>query len=142
LAKEEDRARKKAERRGRVYVPKVVEPVPEPAIDYHVTKIDSGTTAHLYDVTGTAAGEVIAVGVSSMLKVSESVVAPLAPAKDFPLPFVWIGGVDVTPSGDIWAAGLRGMVVKGNVAEMNFDTKLNIAAPGAVKLISSRWGEE
>lgn len=142
LAKEEDQARKKAERRGRVYVPKVVEQIPEPEIDYHVSKIDSGITAHLYDVTGTATGEVIAVGVSSMLKVSGSMVIPLVAPKDFPLPFVWLGGVDVTPLGDIWAAGLRGMVVKGNVADMNFDTKLNIAAPGAVKLISSRWGEE
>lgn len=141
-AKKEERARKKAERRGRVYVPKVVEPTPEAAIDYYVSKINSGTKEHLYDVSSTPTGGVVAAGVSSVLKVSGVEVTPLVPAKDFPLPFVWVGGVDVTASGDIWGAGLLGMVVKGNVADMSFDTKLNIAAPGAVKLISSRWGEE
>lgn len=66
----------------------------------------------------------------------------LKPAEEFPLPFVWMGGVSVTPSGDIWAAGILGLVVKGNTNDMTFDTKLNIAAPGAVKLVSNRWGEK
>lgn len=59
----------------------------------------------------------------------------------FPLPFTWFGGVDVTPSGDIWTAGILGTVVKGSANDMTFGMKLNIAAPGAVKLVSNRWGE-
>jgi hypothetical protein len=138
----EEKARKTAERRGRTYVPKVAEELPETEIDYHVSKIDSGIKEHLYDVASAPNGSVIAVGVSSVLKISGETVTPLLPAEDFPLPFVWMGGVDVTPSGDIWSAGLRGMIVKGSVSDMNFGAKLNIAAPGAVKLISSRWGEK
>ncbi|MEH6502684.1 MAG: YCF48-related protein [Cycloclasticus sp.] len=141
-AEAEAKARKKAERRRRTYVPKVVEELPETEIDYYVSKIESGTKEHLYDVSSSSDGSVIAVGVSSVLKISGNTVTPLSAAKDFPLPFVWMGGVDVTPSGDLWAAGLRGMIVKGNVNDMNFGAKLNIAAPGAVKLISSRWGEK
>ena len=141
-AKAEEKAKKKAERKGKTYVPELVEELVETEVDYYVSKIDSGTKEHLYDVTNTADGNAIAVGVSSVLKIAENTVTSLSAAKDFPLPFVWLGGVDVTPSGDLWAAGLRGMIVKGNVNDMNFDTKLNIAAPGAVKLISSRWGEK
>jgi len=141
-AQEEAKERAKAERRGKTYVPNQVEELPETEIDYHVSKVDSGIKEHLYDVTSAPDGSVIAVGASSMLKISGETVTPLLPAEDFPLPFVWMGGVDVTPSGDIWSAGLRGMIVKGSVSDMNFGTKLNIAAPGAVKLISSRWGEK
>ena len=141
-AKQQAKERKKVERRGKVYVPKELELLPETEVDYVVKKIDSGTKEHFYDVTEMPNGEAIIVGVSSVTKVSGETVTPLSPAQDFPLPFVWIGGVDVTPSGDLWAAGLRGMIVKGNVNEMNFGMKLNIAAPGAVKLVSSRWGEK
>ncbi|MBL4743426.1 MAG: glycosyl hydrolase, partial [Cycloclasticus sp.] len=66
----------------------------------------------------------------------------LKPAEGFPLPYIWMGGVDVTPSGDIWAAGIRGLIAKGSANDMTFGMKLNIAAPGAVKLVSSRWGEK
>ena len=66
----------------------------------------------------------------------------MTPQEGFPLPFVWVGGVDVTESGDVWGAGLRGMIVKGNLNDMSFGQKLNIAGSEAVKLISSRWGEE
>jgi len=69
-------------------------------------------------------------------------VESLKPAEGLPLPFIWLGGVDVTASGNIWAAGIRGLIVKGSANEMAFGMKLNIAAPGAVKLVSNRWGEK
>ncbi|MBV1875366.1 MAG: glycosyl hydrolase [Cycloclasticus sp.] len=166
LAKKEAKARKKAARKKRAYVPEVVEPLPEVDINYFVTKIDSGLTNHLYDVSTTATNEVIVVGASAMLKVSkvEKVIAQavtesddlvveavqeptysvtnLTPQEGFPLPYTWIGGVDVTESGIIWGAGLRGMIVNGNLNDMSFGQKLNIAGSEAVKLISSRWGEK
>lgn len=167
------KAMKKAKRRKKEYVPIEFVEIPETDMDLHITKIDSGTKEHLYDVAQ-ANGAAIVVGASTLLKVSvkqaeqaapvegvvdavvEAVkaevmpevaqinyeVTKLTPAEDFPLPFVWMGGVDITPAGDIWSAGIRGLVAKGNVNDMTFNTKLNIAAPGAVKLISSRWGEK
>ncbi|MBV1950891.1 MAG: glycosyl hydrolase, partial [Cycloclasticus sp.] len=57
LAKIEAKAIKKAQRRKKVYVPKVVEPLPETEIDYYITKIDSGTKEHIYDVSETPNGD-------------------------------------------------------------------------------------
>ena len=142
LAKIEAKAIKKAQRRKKVYVPKVVEPLPETEIDYYITKIDSGTKEHIYDVSETPNGDAIAVGAHTVVKISADTVTPLTPMNDFPLPFVWVGGVSVTPSGDIWAAGIRGMVVKGQLEKMEYGMALNIAAPGKVKLVSNRWGEK
>lgn len=163
LAKIEAKARKKAARKKRVYVPKIVEPLPEVDTNYYVTIVDSGITNHLYDVSTASANEVMVVGASAMLKVSvnsveteisteeaaiEEVITPtytvtsLTPEEGFPLPYVWMGGVDVTDTGDIWSAGLRGMIVKGNLNDMSYGQKLNIAGSEAVKLISSRWGEK
>jgi photosystem II stability/assembly factor-like uncharacterized protein len=162
LAKAEAKAKKKAERRGKKYVPKEVVELQESDTGYFVTQMDSGITNHLYDVSSTATNDVVIVGASAMLKVSkneaaattdtESVVeevleptytvANLIPQEGFPLPFTWMGGVDVTESGEIWSAGLRGMIVKGDLNGMSFGQKLNIAGSEAVKLISSRWGEK
>jgi len=158
LAKAEAKARKKAKRKGKEYVAKEVEELPESDIGYFVTQIDTGITNHLYDVSSTATNDVVVVGASAVLKVSKNevvavtegeevpeptyTVTNLIPEEGFPLPFVWVGGVDVTDSGDIWGAGLRGMIVKGNLKEMSFGQKLNIAGSEAVKLISSRWGEK
>lgn len=167
LAKKEEKARKKAARKKRDYVATAVEVLPETDVNYYVTKIDTGIKNHLYDVSSASTNEVVIVGASAMLKVSISkaeastgdvvstdeaalepvkdpvfTVASLAPADGFPLPYVWIGGVDVTESGVIWAAGLRGMIVNGNLSDMSFGQKLNVAGSEAVKLISSRWGEE
>lgn len=142
LAKIEAKAIKKAQRRKKVYVPKVVEPLPETEIDYYITKIDSGTKEHIYDVSETPNGDAIAVGAHTVVKISADTVTALTPMNDFPLPFVWVGGVSVTPSGDIWAAGIRGMIVKGQLETMEYGMALNIAAPGKVKLVSNRWGEK
>lgn len=141
LAKIEAKARKKAKRKKREYIPKVVEVLPESDIDYAITKIDSGIKEHLYDITEAGNGDAIAVGVSTVIKISGASITDLTPPSSFPLPYVWIGGVDVTPSGTLWAAGIRGMILKGNVAEMKYDKQVNIAEPGKVKLISNRWGE-
>ena len=166
LAKIERKARKKAARKKREYIPVVVEPLPETEINYYVTTVGTGIKNHLYDVSSTSAGDVIVVGASAMFKVSISeataseidvtstdaravvaakpvfTVTNLTAAENFPLPFIWMGGVDVTESGTIWAAGLRGMIVSGNINDMSFGQKLNVAGSEAIKLISSRWGEE
>lgn len=162
-AKAEAKAEKKAKRKKKVYVPKDRPVDIQSDVDYFVSKIDSGSEQHFYDVTTSASGDAFVVGVSSLLKVSltdvkkeaseaEGVaggsmeqtysVTALTSAEGFPLPYIWMGGVSVTPSGDIWAAGIRGLIVKGNANDMTFNAKLNIAAPGAVKLISNRWGEK
>jgi len=159
LAKKEAKARKKAKRRGKEYVAKEVVVLPETDIDYFVNVVDSGVSNHFYDVASAGAEGVLVTGASIVLKVSmtkavvtaeavEEVLEPtftvtsLMPQEGFPLPFVWMGGIAVTPSGDFWAAGLRGMIVKGNLNDMSFGQKLNIAGSEAVKLISSRWGEK
>jgi len=132
---------KKAKRKRKEYVPIERMLLPETDIDYAITKIDSGTEEHLYELAITGDGSAIAVGVSTIMKITPESVTQLVAGKDFPLPYVWIGGVDVTPSGDLWAAGLRGMIIKGSVADMSYDAKVNIAEPGKVELVSNRWGE-
>jgi hypothetical protein len=140
-AEEEARARKKAERRKRQYVPKEKQALPHSDVEYVATSISTGTTEHLFDIAMAGDTDAIAVGRSTVLKVSGSVATPLQAGPDFPLPFVWLGGVAVTPDGTLWSAGIRGLVIDGNVNEMRFDAALSLGGPNEIKLSSSRWGD-
>ncbi|MEO1924372.1 MAG: YCF48-related protein [Gammaproteobacteria bacterium] len=141
-AKKEKRARAKAKRLKREYVPVKIEQLPESEIEYHVEKVDSNTSEHLFDIALADNGEAIVVGKSKVLKLIDSTVTELQTGADFPLAYIWLGGVAITPDGTIWSPGIRGLVVSGKLNEMTFGTAFNLAASKSVKLVSSRWGDE
>lgn len=141
MAKEEAKARARAKRRKQQYVKKEGQPLPRSDIEYFATLIDSGTREHFFDVALTSTDEAIVVGRSVILKVSGKSTAFMTPDSDFPLPFVWFGGVSVTSSGQFWAPGIRGMVVTGDVNTMYFEQALNLGATDQVRLLTSRWSK-
>ena len=138
-AKAEAKARARAKRRKQQYVKKETEALPRSDIEYFTEFVDSGTGEHLFDITMTGGNEAVVVGRSIMLKITGGTTAELTPAASFPLPYVWMGGVAVTPSGRIWAPGIRGLVVAGDLEQMTFGQAFNLAATDAVRLLSSRW---
>ena len=141
-AKAEAKARAKAKRRKKPYVKKETRLLPRSDIEYFAEPVDSGTQEHLFDVTMTSNNEAVVAGRSTMLKITGATTTFLTPDKDFPLPFVWLGGVSVTPSGHIWAPGIRGMVVTGDLNKMTFGQAFNLGVTGNVKLLSNRWSRQ
>ncbi len=139
-AKKEKRARAKAKRLKREYVKKEVKSLPVSEIDYHAEVVDANTKEHLLDVAITANGKAVVVGRSIVLKVDGSTATQLKTDPEFPLPYVWFGGVAVTSDGTIWAPGIRGLVVSGNLNDMTYEPVFNLATSANVKLISNRWG--
>lgn len=141
-AKAEAKARAKAKRRKQQYVKKESEVLPRSNIEYFAEPIASGTGEHLFDIAVTSSNEAVVVGRSTMLKITGNMTTFLKPDDEFPLPFIWMGGVAVTSTGHIWAPGIRGLVVAGDLNKMTFGQAFNLAATADVKLLSSRWSRQ
>ena len=137
--KAELKARKKAERRKKEYVPNVVEALPRADLEYIVNLVDTGTAEHLFDVAALSDGSVLIVGRSAVSKLTENGAEPLTPAAVVPLAYVWFGGVSVTPSGMFWAVGIRGLVVRGDTSTMQFAPAFNLGSSDNITLITNRW---
>ena len=138
-AKAEAKARARAKRRKQQYVKKETEDLPRSDIEYFADPIASGSGEHLFDITVISSNEAVVVGRSAMLKITGDATTFLKPDDEFPLPFIWMGGVAVTSTGHIWAPGIRGLVVAGDLNKMTFGQAFNLATTDAVKLLSSRW---
>ena len=138
-AKAEAKARARAKRRKQQYVKKETADLPRSDIEYFAEPIASGSGEHLFDITVTSSNEAVVVGRSAMLKIAGDTTAFLKPDDEFPLPFIWMGGVAVTSSGHIWAPGIRGLVAAGDLNKMTFGQAFNLATTDDVKLLSSRW---
>ena len=141
-AKAEAKARARAKRRKQQYVKKETGFQPRSDIEYFTEAIDSGSREHFFDVTVTSSNEAVVVGRSAILKITDNMTSFLTPDNDFPLPFVWMGGVAVTSKGIIWAPGIRGLVVAGDLDEMTFDQAFNLATTDDVRQVSSRWSRQ
>ncbi len=139
-AKKETKARAKAKRMNREYAQEKTEVLPRSEIEYFAESIETNSKEHLFDIAMTVKNEAIVVGRSTVLKLSDGKVAALKPDEGFPLPFVWMGGVSVTPAGRIWAPGIRGLVVAGDLNQMTFGQGFNLATSSNIKLVSDRWG--
>lgn len=107
--------------------------------EYVVEPLDSGTNEHFLDIDVGGQGQLVIVGRSSVLQFSENVVQPMQGADGFPLPFVWVGGVALTPAGEMWGAGIRGLVIRGNIESNEFGQAFNLAASQDISVVSSRW---
>jgi hypothetical protein len=139
----EARARRKAERKKQEYIPKDYSDIPESDIGYSIQLMDSGTNEHLFSIESVKENEAVVVGRSSVLLVSGAEVTAMKSAENFPLPFVWLGGVAITPSGKFWSAGIRGLVVSGNINNGgHFGEDFQLAASDKIKLVSNRWGKK
>ncbi len=141
-AKAETKARARAKRRKQQYVKKETENLPRSDIEYFSEPIASGSMEHFFDVMVTSSNEAVVVGRSAMLKITGSTTTFLTPDNDFPLPFVWMGGVAVTSAGRIWAPGIRGLVAAGDLNKMTFGQAFNLANIGDVRLLTSRWSRQ
>ena len=141
-AKAEAKARARAKRRKQQYVKKETGNLPRSDMEYFSEPIASGSREHFFDVVVTSSNEAVAVGRSAMLKITGSTTVFLTPDNDFPLPFVWMGGVAVTSAGRIWAPGIRGLVVSGDLDNMTFGQAFNLALTGDVRLLTSRWSRQ
>ena len=141
-AKAEAKARARAKRRKQQYVKKVSDTLPRSEIEYFAEPIASGTGEHLFDVTVTSSNEAVVVGRSAMLKITGNMTTFLQPDDGFPLPFIWMGGVAVTTAGRIWAPGIRGLVVSGDLNHMTFGQAFNLAMTGDIRLLTSRWSRQ
>ena len=141
-ARKEKRARAKAKRMRKEYIEKEKLDLPHSDIEYSVTIVESNTSENLFDVSMAATGEAIVVGKSTVLKISGSNISMFSVDEKLPLPYIWFGGVAVTPGGNIWAPGIRGLVAAGKLSDMTFAPAFNLAASDKVKLLSSRWDKE
>lgn len=141
-AKKEKKARAKAKRLKKEYIPSMVEQLPTSEIEYHIEKIESNTNEHLFDIAMSDNGEAIVAGKSTMLKVNGAIVSELKTEASFPLAYIWLGGVAITPNGTIWSPGIRGLVVSGSLKEMTYGPDFNLASSKNVKLVTNRWGDE
>ena len=140
--KAEAKARARAKRRKQQYVKKETGLLPRSDIEYFTEAINSGSKEHFFDVAVTSSNEAVVVGRSAMLKITGNTTTFLTPDNDFPLPFVWMGGVAVTATGHIWAPGIRGLVVAGDLNIMTFGQAFNLATIDDVRLLSSRWSKQ
>jgi len=138
-AKEEAKARKKAKRRKKEYVPKVVEEIPRSSIEYSFHPIDSGTEENIFDLSAAPDGSVVAVGRSTVIRLTSGGAEVIEAATEISLDFVWFGGVDVTPEGGIWAAGIRGLVVRGDTSGESISPALSLGVSDNVRLVKNRW---
>jgi len=140
-AKKEAKSRAKAKRMKREFVKEKTVVLPRSEIEYFAESIETNSKEHLFDIAMTVNNEAIVVGRSTVLKLSDDNVASLKPDEGFPLPFIWMGGVSVTPAGRIWAPGIRGLVVTGDLNQMTFGQAFNLATSSNINLVSDRWGE-
>lgn len=137
----EKRARAKAKRKGREYVPP--KPLPPRTFEYVVEKLKTGTREHLFDVRVLPDGEGVVVGRATVLHLTSSgLFEPMKAAENVPLSFSWYGGVDIVPTGEFWAPGLRGMVLKGDLKKKSYGLGFNLPTATNVTLISSRWDKQ
>jgi photosystem II stability/assembly factor-like uncharacterized protein len=139
IVKEEAKARKKAKRRKKEYIPRVMAKIPRSSIEYAFTPIDSGTKEHLFDLASAPDGSVVVVGRSTVLRLNNKGAEKFKVAVDIPLDFIWLGGVTVTPAGSVWAAGIRGLVVRGDVSTMSIRPALSLGLSDNVHLVVDRW---
>ena len=74
--------------------------------------------------------QMVAVGRSIAVVISgDGDVQELQPDSSIQLPFSWFGGVDVSEDGDVYLAGIRGLVAAGHLSDRQFHRVAQIGAP-------------
>lgn len=141
-AREHEKARKKAERRGNQYVPPPIERTHRSVVEYVLLPVETGTTEHLFDVVKTGDGDALAVGRSSIIRVMKDNAVTLTASEKLPIDFLWFGGVAFSAPNQFWAVGIQGLVVKGNSDQMNYEFSLSLPKSENIHLVSSRWVKE
>jgi hypothetical protein len=135
----EAKARAKAKRMKREYIPKSTLDIPRSEIEYMLSPVETNTIEHLFDVSVYKSAALV-VGRSYVAKVTALDAVMLKPEENFPLNFIWLGGATITQNGKLWAVGIRGLVVEGDFNNMSYKQSFNLAASNKIELINNRWG--
>jgi len=138
-AKDEAKARKKAKRRKKTYVPKVVEAIPRSSIEYLFNPIDSGSKEHMFDLAMGSDGSAVVVGRSSAIRLTPEKAQPFTASAELPLDFVWFGGISMTPAGDFWVVGIRGLVGHSDALGEIISPALNLGVSDNIRLVTNQW---
>jgi hypothetical protein len=142
IAKEQEKSRKKALRRGEKYTLPEEYYTPESDVEYVVKPIETGSTEHLFDVVKMSDGGAVAVGRSTIIRLMRNKGVSLIANKGLPIDYLWFGGIDFSSTTQFWAAGIKGLVVKGDVSKMNYAFTLSLPESKNISLITSRWVTE
>ena len=78
--------------------------------DYELKALSTGSTEHLFALSVDAAGEGVAVGRRSVLRVVGDRFSAVPVGDSVELPYTWFADVDVTESGAMWSVGRRGLI--------------------------------
>lgn len=141
-AKEQEKARKKAARRGQKYSAPLKDDIPRSAVEYVVTPITTGSTEHLFDVVKLSDGGALTVGRSTVVRLRQGKGMPLEATEGLPIDYLWFGGVGFSSTDQFWAVGIQGLVIKGDVSQMSYSAALSLPKSENIKLVSSRWVKE
>lgn len=142
IAKRERKARAKAKRLNKEYVVEKVASLPVSEVEYFVQKLKSNTKEHLFDIDVNSSNSAVVVGRSTILKVNELSVTPFKTIDNLPLPFIWFAGAVVLDNSKIWAVGIRGLVVSGDLNKLEFNQSFNLSESNNIKLVTNRWGKK
>lgn len=132
-----EKARKKAERRHKQYIPGEESEIYRGELEYVVHPISTGTTEHLFDVD-VVGKSAVAVGRSSILNLKSTGGEALTGLK-LPLDYLWFGGVGASGPDTFWSVGIRGTAVKGNVNKGEFQLGLSLSSSTEIEVVNSRW---
>ncbi len=78
--------------------------------EFHLQTRSTGTIEHLFALSVDAEGEGVVVGRSTVLKLAGDGFADVSTRESVELPYNWFAGIDVTPTGELWAVGRRGLI--------------------------------
>lgn len=79
-----------------------------------ITKLDTNTKEHLFDLTLNADGKGIAVGRSVLLAINGQTLTTLNANTNVELSYNWFHGIDALPNGEYIAVGRRGSIIKSS----------------------------
>ena len=139
LEKKKKREREKAKRLKREYI-ETNEEIMISDVEYHVKKVESNTEEHLFDIDVNEENIAIVAGNSSLFTIHNSETKKLDISKNIPLTYAWFGGVSLSNDGQIWAVGIRGLVVNGDISTNIVQPAFSLGVSDNIKLISDRWG--
>ena len=105
-----------------------------------IDAVDSGTDEHLLDVSMGADGAGYAVGRSTLLRFGPKGISALGAAPEIELPYVWLGGVGLLPNGEVWAVGMRGIVLRADDSAPDFRVALRLGRPKEISVTPKSEG--
>ncbi len=102
-----------------------------------ISRIDTGTKQHIFDINVNGNGEGVAVGRTVLLKFSKDKVMNVKAEDSVNLPYSWYYGVHILDNGEVVAVGLRGAIIKAASIEGPFRLVAKIGDPETVSFVGN-----